>query len=59
MLLHRKIRDIRAGDLLEVVATDPCTGRDIPRFCTFLGHQLVDQRADGETFYYYIRKANQ
>lgn len=59
MMLHQKIRGIAAGELLEVVATDPSTERDIPKFCAFLGHELVGQRADGETFYYYIRKADQ
>lgn len=56
MLLHKAVREMQAGDLLEVHATDPSTQRDIPRFCTFLGHELVEEReVDGE-FYYLIRK---
>ena len=42
MLLHNKIRDISEGDVLQVLATDPSTQRDIPKFCTFLGHELLD-----------------
>ncbi len=55
MLLHNKVRDIESGSLLEVLATDPSTQRDIPRFCSFLGHQLVEQSVTGETFFYLIR----
>jgi tRNA 2-thiouridine synthesizing protein A len=57
MLLHNKIRDIASGDLLKVIATDPSTQRDIPKFCTFLGHELIEQTADDNCFYYFIRKA--
>ena len=42
MLLHNKIRDIATGEVLEVLATDPSTTRDIPKFCNFLGHELLD-----------------
>ncbi len=57
MLLHNKIRDIVSGDVLKVIATDPSTQRDIPKFCTFLGHELIEQTADDNCFYYVIRKA--
>jgi tRNA 2-thiouridine synthesizing protein A len=57
MLLHNKIRDIHSGELLEVIATDPSTQRDIPKFCTFLGHTLVSQNATADGFIYLIKKA--
>ena len=56
MMLHNKVREMATGDLLEVVATDPSTERDIPRFCQFLGHQLVANLSSDERFYYLIRK---
>lgn len=56
MLLHNKIRDIAAGQILEVVATDPATQRDIPRFCTFLGHDLLAQREEAGEYRYWLRK---
>ena len=56
MLLHNKIRDAAAGDLLEVLATDPSTTRDIPRFCTFLGHELLRQEQNDKEYRYLIRK---
>ncbi len=57
MLLHNKIRDISSGELLRVVATDPSTQRDIPKFCNFLGHELVAQMVTPAGFDYFIRKA--
>lgn len=57
MLLHNAVRDIGSGDTIQVIATDPSTTRDIPKFCGFLGHALLEQRQEGEIFYYLIRKA--
>jgi tRNA 2-thiouridine synthesizing protein A len=57
MMLHNMVRDIDKGKVLQVVATDPSTQRDIPKFCTFLGHELVDQFIEDKKYYYYIRKS--
>ena len=56
MMLHNKVRDLQAGGLLQVIATDPSTRRDIPKFCVFLGHELVEQREDAGQLLYWIRK---
>ena len=40
MMLHQHIRDLVPGGLLKVIATDPSTRRDIPKFCVFLDHEL-------------------
>lgn len=56
MMLHNKVREIAVGEILEVLATDPSTQRDIPKFCTFLGHELIEQRQDETGFCYLIRK---
>ena len=56
MMLHNKIRDINPGQVLEVIATDPSTVRDIPKFCNFLGHLLLEQAEREKTFVYYIQK---
>lgn len=57
MMLHNQIRDINIGDILEVIASDPSTQRDIPKFCSFLGHQLLDQLQRDKKYFYYIQKA--
>jgi len=56
MLLHNKIRDIEAGQLLKLVATDPSTSRDVPKFCHFLGHELLESIEKDGSFTYLIRK---
>jgi tRNA 2-thiouridine synthesizing protein A len=56
MLLHNKVRDLPAGGLLKVIATDPSTRRDIPKFCVFLGHELLEQSEEDGTYLYLIRK---
>jgi tRNA 2-thiouridine synthesizing protein A len=44
------------GGLLKVIATDPSTRRDIPKFCVFLDHELVAQHEEAGTYLYWIRK---
>ncbi len=56
MLLHNKIREMQNGDLLRVVATDPSTTRDIPKFCIYLGHELLDESQADDKYYYLVRK---
>ena len=48
MMLHRTIRKADAGEIIEILATDPATTRDIPNFCRHLGHTLVHQETLAE-----------
>lgn len=57
MMLHNAVREIASGNIIEVIATDPSTERDIPKFCSFLGHELLLAEKQGETFLYRIKKA--
>lgn len=56
MLLHKKFREIASGTEVLVLATDPSTSRDIPKFCLFLGHELLASENDGNIYRYRIRK---
>ncbi len=56
MMLHSKIRDLGSGEVLRVLATDPATTRDIPKFCGFLGHELLHQEHANDQYTYWIRK---
>lgn len=56
MMLHNAVRDVAPGDIIEVIATDPSTQRDIPKFCGFLGHELLAEEVREQTFVYYIRR---
>jgi tRNA 2-thiouridine synthesizing protein A len=56
MLLHNAVRDVAPGQLIELLATDPSTRRDVPKFCHFLNHELVEQTEEGDLFRYLIRR---
>jgi tRNA 2-thiouridine synthesizing protein A len=56
MMLHKAVREIQGGQVIEVIATDPSTTRDIPKFCNFLGHELLSHEAVGNTWVYRIQK---
>jgi tRNA 2-thiouridine synthesizing protein A len=56
MLLHNRIRDIAAGETLLVLATDPSSTRDIAKFCSFLGHTLLEQTELDGNYRYLLRK---
>ena len=55
--LHKALKDVRQGDLLELLATDPGSRSDVPSWARLSGHELVESgEADG-VFRYVIRKA--
>lgn len=56
MMLHNKVRDMANGETLLVIATDPSTTRDIPKFCNFLGHGLLEQKEEDGKYYYLLQK---
>ena len=57
MLLHSKVDDINSGEQLLVLASDPATKRDIPKFCHFLGHSLILEEEVDQVFRYVIQKS--
>ena len=56
MLLHKTMRDAAVGDVIEVIATDPSTTQKIPKFCHFLGHELLEQEQRDKHYVFYICK---
>lgn len=56
MLLHKAVRAMTVGDVVEVTATDPSTERDIPKFCHFLGHKLLSSNQQNGVYTYIIEK---
>lgn len=55
MMLHKAVRNAEPGSQIKVVATDPSTQRDIPKFCQFLGHILVSQSQSGELYEFVVQ----
>ncbi|MEY8264668.1 MAG: sulfurtransferase TusA [Bermanella sp.] len=57
MMLHVKVKEMTAGQVLRVLATDPSTTRDIKKFCTFLNFDFLSQaESEQGVFEYFIRK---
>ncbi len=55
MMLHQAVRTMVSGSVIEIKATDPATTRDIPNFCHFLGHELLQKEETAVEFVYIIR----
>ena len=46
-----KIKTLAAGDILEVVCTDPGALNDVPAWCRINGHKVLETRTtDDEVF---------
>jgi tRNA 2-thiouridine synthesizing protein A len=56
MMLHRQIRKMAVGDIVNVIATDPATARDIPNFCEFLPHELIATNVVNGEYLYWVKK---
>jgi tRNA 2-thiouridine synthesizing protein A len=56
MLVRNKMREMRTGQVLKVIATDPTTQRDFANFCRFMGHQLLNHELRGEVHHYQLQK---
>ena len=53
---NRKLRELPAGGLLTVRATDPASAQDFPSFCKQTGHELVSATREGDVLIFVIRK---
>jgi tRNA 2-thiouridine synthesizing protein A len=56
MMIRKTVRAMQQGELLEVIADDPATTRDIPSFCRFMDHVLVQANIENLPYQYLIRK---
>jgi tRNA 2-thiouridine synthesizing protein A len=41
-----KVKQLKAGDQLEVICTDPGVMQDIPAWCRINGHKVLETQAD-------------
>lgn len=48
--------ELAVGDEIELLASDPISCRDIPKFCEKSGHRLLET-SDGPVFRFRIQKA--
>jgi tRNA 2-thiouridine synthesizing protein A len=55
--LNKTIKLLASGDILEIVATDPGTRKDIPSWCERTGNILLHSQEDETEFRYYVSKS--
>jgi tRNA 2-thiouridine synthesizing protein A len=56
MMVRKTIRKMQQGEQLIVIADDPSTTRDIPSFCRFMDHQLIESQITENPYRYVIQK---
>lgn len=56
MVVRNKMMDMTSGQVIKIIATDPSTSWDFPKFCKFLNHELLRKEEDEEEYRYWIRK---
>jgi tRNA 2-thiouridine synthesizing protein A len=52
----KRLKTMKAGEVLEVVATDPGIREDMPAWCRTTGQEFLGAEDDGEAVRVYIRK---
>ena len=55
--LHRALKDGAAGEVFELLATDPGSKSDVPSWATLSGNELLETSHEDGVFRYLIRKA--
>jgi len=54
---RKAIKEVAAGGLLKVLATDPGAPKDFVHFCETTGHELVESSESGGVYSLVIRKS--
>lgn len=52
----KAMKDVPAGGVLKVLATDPGAVKDFEAFCRATGNQLLSSKQDGAVYIFDIRK---
>lgn len=53
----KAIKDLDVGQILQVIATDPGSVKDMAAFCSQTGNQLVSSEQNGDGYVFLIEKA--
>jgi tRNA 2-thiouridine synthesizing protein A len=56
MMVRLKIREMHIGETVAVTADDHSTTRDIPSFCRFMEHELVENDIEKTPYRFVIKK---
>lgn len=56
LIIRKTIRSLQNGEKLFIIADDFSTIRDIPYFCHFMEHRLLEQKINIFPYQYIIQK---
>ena len=51
-----KIKELAAGQVLEVIADDPGIVQDMPAWCKMTGHEFLEMKQDDDEYRAYVKK---
>jgi len=54
--LAKKIKEIKVGDVLELIADDVGSKEDVPAWCKRTGNELLESKEEDGVFHYLIKK---
>lgn len=55
---QKRLKSMKAGEILKIIATDPAAAIDFPHYCNESGHELVSHASGHETLTFFIRKTH-
>lgn len=58
MMVRLQLRKMQVGETLLIIADDLATTRDIPAFCRFMDHELVDSDTNELPYRYLVKKVS-
>ncbi|ALD15378.1 sulfurtransferase [Buchnera aphidicola (Aphis glycines)] len=56
MVIRKTIRNAKKHETILVISDDPSTKRDIPYFCKFMKHQLIEHCTHIKPYRYLLKK---
>ncbi len=52
-----KIKELKIGQVLEIVADDDGIEEDMPNWCKMTGHEFLGQEIDDEEYHVFVKRA--
>jgi TusA-related sulfurtransferase len=59
MKATQKIKELKTGEVLEVVADDKGIKKDMPAWCETTGHEFLGMEEEGGEIRVYVKKAHE
>ncbi|WP_343154679.1 sulfurtransferase TusA [Buchnera aphidicola (Pseudoregma panicola)] len=56
IFLRKKIRTMKKKEIILIISNDPSTKWDIPNFCAFMNHKIIEFYIEFTPFKYLLQK---